>query len=68
MSISLPKKISEKLAEYAKSTGRNKSNIVKESLSIYLWESRFRETRKKLITRGKKAGVVTEDDVFKAVS
>jgi hypothetical protein len=51
-----------------KRTGRNKSDIVKESISLYLWEVQFRETRKSLSLKGKKAGIVTEEDVFKVVS
>jgi predicted DNA-binding protein len=31
------------LEAFAKATGRNKSDIVKESLSQYLWEARFRK-------------------------
>ena len=68
MSISLPKKISSELNAYAKATGRNKSDIVKESISLYLWDMKFKEIRKKLTTRAKKAGIVTEEEVFKAVS
>ena len=68
LSISLPEKVAEKLEEYAKSTGRNKSDIVRESISLYLWESRFREVRRDLSARAKKAGVVSEEDVFKAMS
>ncbi|HEX9023740.1 MAG TPA: ribbon-helix-helix protein, CopG family [Geobacteraceae bacterium] len=68
LSVSLPEKISRELDEFAKATGRNKSDIVKESISLFLWESRFREIRKTLSSRAKKAGIVTEEDVFKAVS
>jgi len=41
---------------------------VKESISLYLWEMRYRNVRTMLSSKAKKAGVVTEDDVFKAVS
>ena len=68
LSISLPEKITAALNEYAKTTGRNKSDIVKESISLYLWEMRYRGTRKRLTAKAKKAGIVSEDDVFKAVS
>jgi predicted DNA-binding protein len=68
LSISLPQKISSELDAFAKATGRNKSDIVKESISLYLWESRYRNIRKKLSTRAKKTGVVTDEDVFKVVS
>jgi metal-responsive CopG/Arc/MetJ family transcriptional regulator len=68
LSISLPQKMSKELEQFAKSTGRNKSDIVKESISLYLWETRFRETKKRLSAKAKKAGMITEEDVFKAVS
>ena len=68
LSISLPEKISFELNDYAKKTGRNKSDIVKESISLYLWEMRYRNVRTMLSSKAKKAGVVTEEDVFKAVS
>jgi predicted DNA-binding protein len=68
LSISLPQKISSELEAFAKATGRNKSDIIKESISLYLWESRYRNIKKKISVRAKKAGVVTDDDVFKVVS
>lgn len=68
LSVSLPEKVASELDAFARSTGRNKSDIVKESISLYLWEARFRETRRRLSARAKKAGIVTEEDVFKAVS
>ena len=68
LSISLPKKVASALEEYAQKTGRNKSDIVKESISLYLWEARFRNIRRRLSSKAKKAGIVTEDDVFKAIS
>ena len=68
LSISLPQKISSELEAFAKATGRNKSDIIKESISLYLWESRYRNIKKKISVRAQKAGVVIDDDVFKVVS
>ena len=68
LSVSLPQKISSELEAFAKATGRNKSDIIKESISLYLWESRYRNIRKKLSSRAKKTDVVTDEDVFKVVS
>jgi len=68
LSVSLPEKVAAELDAFARSTGRNKSDIVKESVSLYLWEARFRESRRRLGAKAKKAGIVTEEDVFKAVS
>ena len=68
LSVSLPKPLAAELSRLATKTGRTKSDIVKESVSQYLWEARFRAVRRRLIRRAKRAGVVTEDDVFRAVS
>ena len=68
LSVSLPENLSSELEAFAKKSGRNKSDIVKESVSLYLWEARFRNVRKSLSLKAKKAGFVTEEDVFRAVS
>ena len=68
LSISLPDKVARELERFAKSQGRNKSDVVKESISIYLWESRLADARKRLGGRAKKKGMVTDEDIFKAVS
>lgn len=68
LSVSLPEKIAAELDVFARKTGRNKSDIVKESLGEYLWESRFRHIKKRLIPKAKAAGFVTDNDVFKAIS
>ena len=68
ISISLPERLSSELEDFARASGRNKSDIVKESISLYLWEARLKQSRRRLGAKAKRAGVVTEDDVFKAVS
>lgn len=67
LSISLPDKVARELERFAKSQGRNKSDVVKESLSIYLWESRFEGARKGLSARAKKKGLVTDEDLFREI-
>lgn len=68
LSVSLPEKLASDLDDYARKTGRNKSDIVKESVSLYLWEARFRKIQKQLSIKAKRTGIVTEEDVYKAVS
>jgi len=68
LSVSLPEQMAKELSSFAKATGRNKSDILKESLSNFLWEIKFKETRKRLSGKAKKAGFITDDDIFKAVS
>jgi len=68
LSVSLSDKMAAELDHLAKVTGRNKSDIVKESLSIFLWETKFKQVKRRLAKKAKAAGVVTEEDVFKEVS
>lgn len=68
MSVSFPEQISYELEEFASKTGRSKSDIIKESVALYLWDVRFNSIKKSLTRRAKKVGIVTEEDVFKAIS
>jgi metal-responsive CopG/Arc/MetJ family transcriptional regulator len=68
LSVSLPEKMAAELEAIAKTMGRNRSDIVKESLGLFLWDTKFRSIKKKLSVKAKAVGVVTEEDVFKAVS
>lgn len=68
LSVSLTEQMAEELDAFARATGRNKSDIVKGSLSIFLWETRFKNIRKRLAKKAKAAKVITEEDVFKAIS
>lgn len=68
LSISLPEKLAKELDAFAKETGRNKSDIVRESISLYLWEARFKRLRRQLRPLAKKAGLMVEEDVFEQIS
>jgi predicted transcriptional regulator len=68
VSVSLPPDLATTLERLARSTGRTKSDILKESFAAYLWETQFRALQRYFIPRAKKAGILTEDDVFHAVS
>ena len=68
LSVSLPDRLVEELKSLAKETGRNKSDIIRESLSLYIWETRLKRLKKQFKPLAKKAGLVTEDDVFKQIS
>jgi metal-responsive CopG/Arc/MetJ family transcriptional regulator len=67
-SISLSEKIASELNEYTRQTGRNKSDVMKEALTNYLWEERFKKIKKGLTKKAKRTGIVIEEDVFKVVS
>lgn len=68
LSVSLPEDMSKELDRFAKTTGRNKSDIVKESLSLFLWEMKLKAVQKRLGPKAKRLGMVSEEDVFKTIS
>ena len=45
LSVSLSEKMAAQLDILVRKTGRNKSDIVKESLGEFLWEKRFRQMK-----------------------
>ena len=68
LSVSLPDEIAKELESFARRTGRTKSDIMKESLGVFLWESKLAELHKRLESKAKKAGLITEEEIFKEVS
>ncbi|WP_025209150.1 ribbon-helix-helix domain-containing protein [Hippea sp. KM1] len=68
LSIHLPENPYKRLDSFAKETGRNKSDVVRESVNFYLWEKRFEKAKSKIKPLAKKAGVIAEEDVFEHVS
>jgi predicted transcriptional regulator len=68
LSVSLREPLAAERSRLATETGRSESDIVKEAVSQYLWEARFRGMRRQLIRRAKRMGVTAEADVFWAVS
>jgi predicted transcriptional regulator len=68
VSVSLPPELATELSRLARKTGRTKSDILKESFSAHLWETQFRALQGHFHPRAKKAGILTEEDVFRLVS
>lgn len=68
VSVSLSKDLADDLQKTAKAEGRSKSGIMKDALRSYIWESKFMAIRKKMTRKAEMKGVLTDDDVFKAVS
>jgi metal-responsive CopG/Arc/MetJ family transcriptional regulator len=68
LSVSLPEKMAKELNAFAKKMGRNKSDILKESLGLYLWEAKLRKAQKMFFPKAKARGIITEEDMFKEIS
>ncbi|HDN67382.1 MAG TPA: CopG family transcriptional regulator [Firmicutes bacterium] len=56
LSVSLPEEMVRKLDALARETGRSKSDILCESLSLYLWESRLKRLKKRLRSLKRRLG------------
>jgi metal-responsive CopG/Arc/MetJ family transcriptional regulator len=68
ISVSFPEEMAKELDRVARESGRTKSDLIKEALREFLWEEQFTALRRTLTRKAKARGLVTDDDVFKAVS
>jgi predicted transcriptional regulator len=68
LTIRLDPKLEKALARIARSTGRTKSEIAREALERQVAVARFRELRRKTLPFAEAQGLVTDEDVFSAVS
>ena len=68
MTISLPEKIKTELDRAAESEGVSRSDLVRESLSDYLFVRKFRTLRKTMAPKAAQQGVYTDQDVFDRAS
>jgi len=68
LSVSLPEDLAKELNAFAKEMGRNKSDILKESLGLYLWDAKLRKAQKLFYSKAKARGIITEEDMFKEIS
>jgi predicted transcriptional regulator len=68
LTVRLDPKLEKALARIARRTGRTKSDVVREALERYLAVTRFRELHAKTLPFGEAQRLVTDEDVFRAIS
>jgi predicted transcriptional regulator len=68
LTIRLDPKLDKALDRIAKRTGRTKSEIAREALERQVAVARFRELRAKTLPLAEAQGLLTDEDVFRAVS
>lgn len=68
LTIRLDSKLEKALDRIAKRTGRTKSDIAREALERQVAVTRFRELRGKTLPFAEAQGLVTDEDVFRAIS
>ena len=68
LTIRLDPRLDKALERIAKRTGRTKSEIAREALERQIAVARFRELRAKTLPFAEAQGLLTDEDVFRAVS
>lgn len=68
LTIRLDPKLDKALDRIAKRTGRTKSEIAREALERQVAVARFRELRAKVLPFAEAQGLLTDEDVFRAIS
>jgi predicted transcriptional regulator len=68
LTIRLPDILKDELDAVSREENRGVSDIVRESLRRYLAVEKFRTVRKKMLPFAEAQGLLTDDDVFTALS
>jgi predicted transcriptional regulator len=68
LTIRLDEKLERALDRLAKSTGRSKSDLAREALKRQVAVARFRELRRRTLPFAEAQGLLTDEEIFKALS
>ena len=68
LTIRVPDRLKAELRKISRDQNRPLSDVVRESIRRYVAIERFRALRKKVLPFAEAQGLVTDDDVFKAIS
>ena len=68
LTIRLPEALKVALEEISREENRAVSDIVRDSLRRYVAVERFRSIRRKILPFAEAQGLLTDEDVFKALS
>ena len=68
LTIRLPKELKADLQAISQTENKPVSDIVRESLRRYVATAKFRSLRRRVLPFAEAQGLVTDEDVFKALS
>jgi len=68
LTIRLPQSLKKELDQISHDENKAVSDIVRESLRRYVATEKFRSVRKKILPFAEAQGLLTDEDVFKALS
>ena len=67
LTIRLPEKLKTEIDEISRDENKAVSDIVRESLRRYVAIEKFRSVRKKILPFAEAQGLLTDEDIFKAL-
>lgn len=68
ITIRLPKQLQKELDMVVKAEKTSRSEIIREAIARYLALKRFQQLRKRALPFAEAEGLLTDEDVFKAIS
>lgn len=68
ITIRLPQKLQKELDKVVKREKTSKSEIIREAISRYIAIKRFQQLRKQVLPFAEAEGLLTDEDIFKAIS
>lgn len=68
ITIRLPEKLQRDLEKVVKAERLSKSDVIRDALERYIALKRFQQLRKKVLPFAEAEGLITDDDVFEAIS
>ena len=68
ITIRLPEKLQRDLEKIVKTEKASKSDVIRDALERYVALKRFQQLRKRVLPFAEAEGLITDEDIFKAVS
>jgi predicted transcriptional regulator len=68
ITIRLSEKLRQDLNRVVKAEKTSKSDVIRDAIERYIALKRFQQLRKKVLPFAEAEGLVTDEDVFKAIS
>lgn len=68
ITVRLSEKLEKELEKVIKAEGGSKSEVVRDAIARYLAIKRFKQLRKKVLPFAEAQGLLTDEDIFKAIS
>lgn len=68
ITIRLPEKLQRDLDRVIKAEKTSKSDVIRDAIEHYIALKRFQQLRKKVLPFAEAEGLVTDEDIFKAIS